>query len=272
MNTPGRRKKIAASILLLSALGFLLFWLNWFLSGDYLDAGDELFRAFENTFPLPDGVLAVLLVATAALLLYGSPLAAPFGLVASGMLFYLASLDTWYNLIHGGFLDWRASDTWTKACTGIYCYGLATALWIAFRNTGKSRLLKAPRLTRSMTIMLLAFGIAAEILYVLLLLLRDERLIAHYLAAFALAEAIAVYLGALAASRIVQKQARILAAVLCFCGMELFHALIHAALLVQHPILGGQPGDVGTLSLSAFRVLFIITLALIAWRERETTE
>lgn len=270
MNNPARRERIAASILLLSALGFLFFWLNWFLSGDYLDAGDEMFRTFENTFPLPDGILAILLVVTAIMLLRASPLAGPFGLVASGMLFYLASLDTWYNLIHGGFLDWRSSDTWIKAFISTYCYGLATALWIAYRNTGKSRLLKAPRLTRSMTIMLLAFGIAAEMLYVLLLL-RGEGLIAHYLAAFVLAEAIAVYLGALAASRIAQNQARILSAVLCFCGMELFHALIHAAFLVQHPILGGQPGDVGTLSLSAFRVLFVVTLALIAWREREET-
>lgn len=271
MSIPSRCEKIAAGILLLSALGFLLFWLNWFLSGDYRFAGDELFRAFENTFPLPDGVLALLLVATAILLLRRSPLAGPCGLVASGMLFYLASLDTWYNIIHGGFLDWRSSETWLKAFISFYCYGLATTLWLAFRNTGAARSLKAPRATLSMTVVLLALGAAAEVLYVYLLV-RGEGTLANYLAAFVLAEALAVYLGTLVTSRISQKQARILPAVLCYCGMELFHALIHTAFLVQHPILGGQPGDVGTLSLSAFRVLFVIALATIAWKERDLPE
>jgi hypothetical protein len=122
-----------ALIFLLTAIGVVLFWVNWFTSGSHLLAGDEYYRAYENTFPFPDGAMAILLAATALALLIRSRAALFTGMVACGMLLYLASLDTLYNLMHGGFADLGSAETWEKLFISGYCYLLgmagAAALW-----------------------------------------------------------------------------------------------------------------------------------------------
>ena len=267
MNEPSKALRALAVVLLAASAGIAAFWVHWFAASASLETQDELYRTFENTFPLPDGVLALVLVATAVLLWRGSDLAGLFGLLGCGMLLYLASLDTWYHLVHDGFLRWQETNTWLKVAIALLCYGLGAVLWFAFCTVGEHRPLKKPRVTLSMTIVLLSVGIAAEALYVYCLV-RANGLLMQYAASFVLAQALSVCFGAMAASRIAQRQERILGVVLCFCGMELFHSLIHATFLAQHPLLGGAPGDVSILSLCAFRVLFVITLAIVAWMER----
>lgn len=81
-----------------TALGIVQFWASWFWRGAYLHEGSDCFRAFENTFPLSDVVLAAILIWVAAGLWRGVPSRAAAGL-AVGMLLHLASLDLlWYGL------------------------------------------------------------------------------------------------------------------------------------------------------------------------------
>lgn len=115
---------VLAAVFVLTAAGIALFWVNWFASGAYLTEGDESYRAFENAFPLPDGVLSLLLVACAIRLLLRSPDAFANGLMAAGMLWFLASLDTLYNLQHGGFTDFSDPETHLKLFISAYCYAL----------------------------------------------------------------------------------------------------------------------------------------------------
>ena len=127
--------RILAAVSILSAVGIVLFWVSWFASGDYATAGDATFRAFENAFPLPDGVLSLLLVLSAVGIWRRSPLALLCGLPATGMLWYLASLDTLFNLQHGGFTDLADPETYIRLFISIHCYALGGInAWILWRH------------------------------------------------------------------------------------------------------------------------------------------
>jgi len=127
--------RILAAVSILTAVGIVLFWVSWFASGDYATAGDATFRAFENSFPLPDGVLSLLLVLSAVGIWRRSPLALLCGLPATGMLWYLASLDTLFNLQHGGFTDLADPETYIRLFISVHCYVLGGVnAWILWRH------------------------------------------------------------------------------------------------------------------------------------------
>ncbi len=116
---------VFASILILMALGIVLFWVHWFVSGSYRTGGSECYRAFENSFPLPDGVLAGMLVTTAMAALRRSPRTLLPGYVAAGMLICLAAMDFHYGMHHGAFQDFSSLETWMKAGICMACGGVA---------------------------------------------------------------------------------------------------------------------------------------------------
>ena len=123
---------VLAIVYLLTAVGIVLFWTNWFASGDYLRAGDACYRAFENSFPLPDGVLSLLLVAVSVFIFKRSHYAITGSFVAAGMLLILASLDTMYGLQHGGFSDWTRGETFERLfiCTQCAALAIVTLLYL----------------------------------------------------------------------------------------------------------------------------------------------
>ena len=133
-----RGTKILAAVFILTAAGIALFWIHWFASGAYATEGDECFRVFENTFPLPDGILGLGLLASAVGLLWRKAWGVMGGLMAAGMLWYLASLDTLYNLQHDGFTDFGNPETYVKLFISAYCYGLGAValvwLWSSERG------------------------------------------------------------------------------------------------------------------------------------------
>jgi len=100
-----------AAFLILVAAGMVAFWTRWFASGDYQSAGTECYRIFENSFPLPDSVLAIFSVATAVCLFRRHRHALWLGAFIAGMYLYLAALDAWYHLQH------RAADPYLQEQT-----------------------------------------------------------------------------------------------------------------------------------------------------------
>ena len=127
--------RILAVVSILTSIGIVLFWVSWFASGDYATAGDPTFRAFENAFPLSDGALSLLLVLSAVGIWRRSPLALLCGPPATGMLWYLASLDTLFNLQHGGFTDLADPETYVRLFISVHCYVLGGVnAWILWRH------------------------------------------------------------------------------------------------------------------------------------------
>lgn len=97
------RPLVLPIVLVLNAVGITAFWINWFVSGQHLGAEPEYFRLFENTFPLPDGILALLMLVLAWCMRRGQAYAPALACWVSGMTLYLFGLDTLYNSVYGAF-------------------------------------------------------------------------------------------------------------------------------------------------------------------------
>lgn len=90
-----------ALILGFGAAALLAFWSLWFLDRAALAAStDPVYLGFENTFPVPDTVIAVLMLASAVLLWQRQAVALPLMTVAGGMLLMLSALDVVFFVQH----------------------------------------------------------------------------------------------------------------------------------------------------------------------------
>lgn len=88
---------------LATAIGFAGFWLTWFRGRHeqaWLPPG---YVEHERVFVFPDAVCAVLLMASAVLLVAEEPLGGSLALVAAGMLVFLGVIDAAYFARHGMF-------------------------------------------------------------------------------------------------------------------------------------------------------------------------
>jgi len=85
-----------AALLVFGALVFFTYWIVWFHQKhdqDWLPPG---YREHESPFVFSDMMLALLLLATAVLLVLEEPIGEHVALVAGGMLVFLGVLDTAY--------------------------------------------------------------------------------------------------------------------------------------------------------------------------------
>ena len=95
--------RIVAVVQILVALGIIQFWVKWFRTEHnepWLPTGYTL---HERCFVYPDSVLAVLMVASAILLILGNSLGERLTLVGGGMILFLVVIDTAYFLQNGMF-------------------------------------------------------------------------------------------------------------------------------------------------------------------------
>jgi hypothetical protein len=87
---------VVAGLEVLAAAGIAVFWAVWLRephSQEWLPPGHV---THERAFVVPDAVLALLLVVSAALLVGGQPLGRSLSLVCAGMLAFLGLVDAAY--------------------------------------------------------------------------------------------------------------------------------------------------------------------------------
>lgn len=98
---------IVAVVQILVALGIVQFWVKWFHTEHnepWLPTGYTL---HERCFVYPDSLLALLLVASAILLILDVPLGERLTLVCGGMMLFLLVIDTAYYFQNGMFAKER---------------------------------------------------------------------------------------------------------------------------------------------------------------------
>lgn len=131
------RPLVLPIVLVLNAVGITAFWINWFVSGQHLGAEPEYFRLFENTFPLPDGILAALMLLLAWCMRRGKAYAPALACWVSGMTLYLFGLDTLYNSVYGAF---RCGELGVDAIGPVviavdtFVVGIALLIWGVSRS------------------------------------------------------------------------------------------------------------------------------------------
>ena len=87
---------VIAGLELAAALGIAAFWTTWFRGRHDEEWLPEGYVQHERVFVFPDSALAVLLVASAILLVNDHPLGRSLSLVCAGMLAFLGILDAAY--------------------------------------------------------------------------------------------------------------------------------------------------------------------------------
>ncbi len=95
---PGKSVPILAII---TAVGILLFWLGFFTIGMAPDNPPPCYFAYEHAFPLPDIVMAFVMIAAGYLMLNKIQVGQSLMLAAAGALTFLGLVDFSFNLQNG---------------------------------------------------------------------------------------------------------------------------------------------------------------------------
>ncbi len=112
---------------LLTAAGLILFWIGFFTIGLAPKNPPKGYMEYEHSFPLPDGLLAVLLLVAGILLLMNNPLGGKLSLIAAGALIFLGVLDFCFN-IQNGVYKISVGDLVTNAFINAWCVGFGIAI------------------------------------------------------------------------------------------------------------------------------------------------
>ena len=123
------------------ATGILAYWGAFFGLGAGAFAGAvdaRAFLAFESSFPVPDGCLALALVASGALLLRGDQRGIALTLVTSGALLFLGAVDLSFNLSQGAFSG-DATHAAVSALVNATCIGGGASMALAANRASRNR-------------------------------------------------------------------------------------------------------------------------------------
>lgn len=119
--------KAMAVLELLTGVGLILFWLGFFTIGLAPENPPACYFAYEHSFPLPDIVMAMALLASGLLLLKKRESGRILALVCAGGLMFLGLLDFSFNIQNGTYMT-SALDLVLNAFINVWCVGFGAAV------------------------------------------------------------------------------------------------------------------------------------------------
>ena len=126
-----KKGRTIAILEIITAAGLILFWIGFFTIGLAPEKPPECYFAYEHAFPLPDMLLAIVLLVSGTLLLKENPLGKTLALVAAGALIFLGLLDFSFNFQSGVYRS-STLDLALNAFINIWCVAFGFA--IVWRN------------------------------------------------------------------------------------------------------------------------------------------
>lgn len=124
--------RVAVAYLAVTAVGTLLYWLDFFLSGRVHVRDDPVYLAFERAFPLADAWMAACALAGAIGLARRRPWGFLFALLAASAQVFLALMDVLFNLNEGNYAIASGAMTFELLINVVLIVGapwLITWLW-----------------------------------------------------------------------------------------------------------------------------------------------
>ena len=119
--------RLISALEIVTAGGLSLFWLAFFTVGLAPENAPPCFFAYEHSFPLPDGLLAILLLVAGILLMLNKPWGSKLSLVAAGALVFLGLLDFSFNIQNGIYMT-STVDLVLNAFINVWCVGFGVAI------------------------------------------------------------------------------------------------------------------------------------------------
>lgn len=121
---------IRAWLMILTGAGIILFWVAFFTVNLVPENAPACYLTFEHSFPPPDGLLALGLIAAGVLALRGRPAGRTLSLVCAGGLLFLGVIDISFNL-QNGIYALGTDELISMAAINVWCvgFGAALAIW-----------------------------------------------------------------------------------------------------------------------------------------------
>ena len=119
--------KTIAVLELLTGIGFILFWTGFFTIGLAPENPPQCYFAYEHSFPLPDIILSIAILASGILLLKNKKSGRTLSLVCSGGLMFLGLLDFSFNIQNGIYMS-STIDLVLNALINVWCVGFGVAI------------------------------------------------------------------------------------------------------------------------------------------------
>ena len=99
-----------ALLLIIGALVTAFYWWSYFTGGDVMVLHERWYTAFESSFPVADGWMALCMLAAGVGLWRGDAWGARAGLLAGSALIYLAAMDITFDVENGMYAMAAAND------------------------------------------------------------------------------------------------------------------------------------------------------------------
>ena len=93
--------RILGALLLVAAVVTAFYWWSYFTGGDVRVVDARWYTAFESSFPVADGWMALCAALAGVGLLLGRPFGPRFGLMAGAAILYLAAMDITFDVENG---------------------------------------------------------------------------------------------------------------------------------------------------------------------------
>src|SRR5215470_9684152 len=94
-------KRILGVLLIVGALVTALYWWSYFTGGDVMTSHERWYTAFESSFPVADGWMALCMAAAGVGFLTNRSWAPKAALLAGSALIYLTAMDVTFNVENG---------------------------------------------------------------------------------------------------------------------------------------------------------------------------
>lgn len=120
--------RVLGGLLIVGAVVTVLYWLSYFSGGEVMVSKERWYTAFESSFPVADGWMALCMATAGVGLLLRRAWGPPLGLMAGSALIYLAAMDVTFNL-ENGLYALAASNDAMKAEIAINASSALLGLW-----------------------------------------------------------------------------------------------------------------------------------------------
>jgi len=122
-----KRLKTIAVLELLTGIGIILFWIGFFTIGIAPENPPQCYSAYERSFPLPDIILSIAILASGILLLKNKESGSTLSLVCSGGLMFLGLLDFSFNIQNGIYMT-STLDLILNSFINVWCVGFGVVI------------------------------------------------------------------------------------------------------------------------------------------------
>src|ERR1043165_3318549 len=102
--------RILGVLLIAGAAITVFYWWSYFTGGDVMVLRERWYTAFESSFPVADGWMALCMAIAGVGFILQRSFAAPFGLMAGSALLYLAAMDITFDVENGMYAIAQTND------------------------------------------------------------------------------------------------------------------------------------------------------------------